>query len=147
MAHRVLIGLPIMRLREMAVAGLGGICATVVDVAMLVLLVEHGTAVALAAFVAASCGAAVGFAMNKYIAFRDRSPISLSQCARFGLVAVATALLMAVAMHVIAVVLGAPYLFAKLICSALVFVAWTYPAQRHLVFRRRPRLSPWMSLS
>lgn len=136
-----------MRLREMAAAGFGGICATVVDVLVLVLLVEHDTAVALAAFIAAACGGAVGFTMNKYIAFRDRSPISLPQCARFGLVAVATALLMAAAMHVIAVELGAPYLAAKLICSALVFVAWTYPAQRHLVFRRRPRLEPWMSLS
>jgi putative flippase GtrA len=147
MAHRVLIGLAIMRLREMAAAGLGGIGATVVDVTLLVLLVEHGTAVALAAFIAASCGAAVGFTMNKYIAFRDRSPISLPQCGRFAFVAVATALLMAGAMQLIAVKLGAPYLVAKLICSALVFLAWTYPAQRRLVFRRRSRLSPWMSLS
>jgi len=36
---------------------------------------------------------------------------------------------------------------AKLVCSALVFLAWTYPAQRRLVFNRRPRLQPWMSLS
>lgn len=131
----------------MAAAGFGGICATAVDVLVLVLLVERGAAVALAAFVAAACGAAVAFTMNKYIAFRDRSPISLHQCARFGLVAVATALLMAAAMHVIVVGFGTPYLAAKVLCSALVFVAWTYPAQRHLVFRRRPRLEPWMSLS
>lgn len=147
MAHRVLFPLAIMRLKEMAAAGLGGIAATAVDVTLLVLMVEHGTAVALAAFVAAACGAAVGFTMNKYIAFRDRSPISVEQCGRFAGVAVATALLMALAMHVIAVKLGAPYLVAKLICSALVFLGWTYPAQRRLVFRRRPRLSPWMSLS
>lgn len=136
-----------MHLREMAVAGLGGICATVVDVSLLVLMVEHGTAVALAAFIAAACGAAVGFVMNKYIAFRDRSPISARQLGRFACVAVATALLMAAAMQIIAVKLGAPYLVAKVLCSALVFVAWTYPAQRRLVFRRRPRLEPWMSLS
>ena len=59
----------------------------------------------------------------------------------------ATALLMAVAMHGFAVMLGFHVLIAKCICSALVFLAWTYPAQRRLVFRRRPRLSPWMSLS
>jgi putative flippase GtrA len=131
----------------MVTAGLGGIGATVVDVTLLVLMVEHGTPVALAAFIAASCGAAVGFTMNKYIAFRDRSPISLLQCGRFGLVAVATALLMAGAMQLFAVKLGLPYLVAKVACSALVFLAWTNPAQRRLVFRRRPRLSPWMSLS
>ena len=54
-----------MRLREMATAGLGGICATVVDVTLLVLMVEHGTPVALAAFIAAVCGAAVGFTVSK----------------------------------------------------------------------------------
>ncbi len=136
-----------MHLREMAVAGLGGICATVVDVSLLVLMVEHGTAVALAAFIAAACGAAVGFVMNKYIAFRDRSPVSARQLGRFACVAVATALLMAAAMQIIAVQLGAPYLVAKVLCSALVFVAWTYPAQRRIVFRRRHPVQPWMSLS
>ena len=147
MAQRLLLSVAIMQLREMAVAGLGGICATVVDVSLLVLMVEHGTAVALAAFISAACGAAVGFAMNKYVAFRDRSPISARQLGRFACVAVATALLMAGAMQLIAVRLGAPYLAAKVVCSALVFLAWTYPAQRRLVFRPRPRLSPWMSLS
>ncbi len=147
MAHRVLFVVAIMQLRQMATAGLGGIAATVVDVSLLVLLVKHGTLVALAAFVAASCGAAVGFAMNKYIAFRDRSPISVEQLGRFAFVAVVTALLMAAAMQVFAVHFGAPVLLAKLVCSALVFCAWTYPAQRRLVFRRNPQLSPWMSLS
>jgi putative flippase GtrA len=138
--------LAIMQLRQMATAGLGGIAATVVDVSSLVLMVKHGTPVALAAFIAAACGAAVGFTINKYIAFRDRSPITFKQVGRFALVAVATALLMAFAMQLIAVKLGAPLLVAKLICSAVVFIAWTYPAQRRLVFRRR-RPQPWMSLS
>lgn len=138
-----------MRLKEIAAAGLGGIGATVVDVSLLVLMVKHGTPVAVAAFIAAACGAAVGFTMNKYIAFRDRTPLSIKQLGRFALVAVATALLMAVAMQIISVKLGAPVLVAKLICSALVFLGWTYPAQRRLVFRRRrsSALSPWMSLS
>ena len=56
----------------------GGAAATAVDVGTLVLLVEHGTPIALAAFFAAACGAAVCFVMNKYIAFRDRSPITVS---------------------------------------------------------------------
>jgi putative flippase GtrA len=136
-----------MKLREMAAAGMGGIAATVVDVSLLVLLVGHRAQVALAAFLAAACGAAVGFTLNKYIAFRDRSPLSVEQLGRFAAVAVATALLMAGAMQVIAVHLGVPVVPAKIVCSALVFLAWTYPAQRRLVFRRRPRLSPWMSLS
>jgi hypothetical protein len=53
---------------------------------------------------------------------------------------VATATLMALAMQLFAVKLGVPYLLAKLICAALVFAAWTYPAQRRLVFRRGAHL-------
>ena len=50
------------------------------------------------------------FTLNKYIAFRDRSPVTWQQLGRFGLVAVATALLMALAMQLVAVKLGVPYL-------------------------------------
>lgn len=145
MAHRVLMVWLVMQLRQMFTAGLGGIAATVVDMTVLVVLVKLGTSVALAAFIAAACGASVGFLMNKHIAFRDRSPITVQQCARFGGVAMATALLMAAAMQVFAVHLGVHLVVAKVVCSALVFLAWTYPAQRRLVFK--PRLQPWMSLS
>jgi hypothetical protein len=47
---------------------------------------------------------------------------------------------MALAMHLVAVTLGVPYLVAKLICAAVVFAAWTYPAQRRIVFRRPAHL-------
>ncbi|HEU4734013.1 MAG TPA: GtrA family protein [Kofleriaceae bacterium] len=122
--------------RQLISAGCGGAVGSLLDVAVLVLLVEHGAPVALAAFSGAAVGAVTNFALNKYLAFRDRSPISRRQLARFGLVAVATALLMAGAMQIVAVGLGVPYLVAKLICAALVFAVWTYPAQRRLVFRR-----------
>lgn len=125
-----------MQLREMFAAGVGGACATAVDMSALVLQVEHGTPIPVAAFIASAAGAVVCFLMNKHIAFRDRSPITSSQLVRFGFVAVATALLMALAMALIAVHLGVPYVLAKVICSALVFLAWTYPAQRRLVFAR-----------
>lgn len=126
-----------MQLRQMCAAGVGGAAATAVDVGTLVLLVEHGTPIPLAAFVAAAAGAVVCFTLNKYIAFRDRTPVTWQQVGRFGFVAVATALLMALAMEVFAVKLRVPYLVAKVICSALVFLAWTYPAQRRLVFLAR----------
>ena len=57
----------------------------------------------------------------------------LEQLARFGIVAVATALLMAVAMKIVRRQASrAVPVLAKLICAAVVFVAWTYPAQRRL---------------
>lgn len=124
-----------MQLRQMFSAGLGGAAATLVDVSSLLVLVKHGTPVAIAAFIAAASGAVAAFLLNKYIAFRDPSPVTLSQLGRFGVVAVATALLMAACMQVVAVRLHVPVIVAKVLCSAVVFVAWTYPAQRRLVFR------------
>jgi len=122
--------------RELLVAGFGGAVGTGVDVAVLVLLVKHGVTVPVATFLAALAGAATNFGLNKYVAFRDHSPIDLRQLARFGLVAVAAALLMAGAMSIVSVKLGAPVVVGKLACAAVVFAIWTYPAQRRLVFAR-----------
>lgn len=129
--------------RQLLTAGFGGVVATLLDISALVLMVESGVSVPVAAFFAAGAGAAMNFVMNKYIAFRDRSPITLHQLGRFGAVAVATAMLMAVAMKVVAVELGVQYMLAKLICAVIVFVAWTYPAQRTLVFTRRVQRAMW----
>ena len=82
--------------------------------------------------------AVASFAVSKYVAFRDPSPVRLRQVAAFALVALATALFTAIAMQVAAVALGVPYLVAKALCAALVFVLWSYPAQRRLVFRSSP---------
>ena len=121
---------------QLVVAGLGGVLATLADVLCLMFLVRIVAApVPLSAFIAATIGAVVGFTVNKYVAFRDRSPITLEQLARFGFVALTTALLMAGAMKLVAVELHVPVLQAKLICAAVIFFAWTYPAQRRLVFR------------
>ena len=136
LAQRVLLLAIVRNTRELAASGFGGAVATAVDVSALVLMVQHGASVALAAFTGAALGAVMNFAWNKYVAFQDRSPITGRQLARFGLVAVATAALLAAAMHIVAVVLGVPVLLAKLICAVVVFAAWTYPAQRRLVFRR-----------
>jgi putative flippase GtrA len=123
--------------RELVTAGFGGIAATLVDIAFLVLLVEAiGLSIPLSAFLASGAGAAMNFVLNKYLAFRDRSPITFQQLARFGAVALATALLMALAMKLVAVELGVPYVAAKLLCAVTVFMVWTYPAQRKLVFSR-----------
>lgn len=121
--------------RELITAGFGGIAATIVDIAVLVFLVEVvALSIPVSAFLASSAGAAMNFVLNKYVAFRDRTPITVQQVARFGAVAVATALLMALAMKLVAVELGVPYVVAKLLCAVTVFLLWTYPAQRRLVF-------------
>lgn len=139
MARPVLSLASVRNPREMLAAGLGGALGTVIDFAALVLLVElGGISIPVSAFLAASVGAAVCFLLNKHVAFRDRTPVTLRQVGRFGFVAVAAALLMGFAMRIVAIDLRLPYLAAKALCAAIVFVAWTYPAQRRLVFARRP---------
>ncbi|HEY4239610.1 MAG TPA: GtrA family protein [Kofleriaceae bacterium] len=122
---------------QVVAAGIGGIIGSVFDVATLVILVHAGTRIPVAAFAGAAAGAVVNFVLNKYLAFRDHTPLALPQVARFALVALATALLMAGAMELVAVRMHVPYLLAKAICAAIIFAIWTYPAQRR-VFRRAP---------
>jgi putative flippase GtrA len=126
-----------MQKRQVMASGIGGGLATLVDVGTLVLQTRHGTPVPVAAFISAALGACVGFTFNKYVAFRDRSAVTASQLGRFGIVAV---VVMALAMEIVAVKLRVPTVLAKLICSALVFVGWTYPAQRRVFSRLRPAL-------
>lgn len=134
MARR-LLSLKGVNTKQMISAGISGALGTMLDVAVLVLLVEHGAAIAVSAFAGATAGGALNFVLNKYLAFKDPTPINSRQLARFALVATATALLMAGAMQVVAVWLGVPYLLAKFLCAITVFAVWTYPAQRKLVFR------------
>jgi putative flippase GtrA len=123
-----------MTLRRFATAGCNGVISTLVDLGTLVLLAHAGVAVAIAAFAGCCTGAIANFTLNKYVAFRDRTPIGVGQLLRFTLVAVATGLLTAAGMQLLDVQLGVPLVVAKLICAAVVFAAWTYPAQRRLVF-------------
>jgi putative flippase GtrA len=131
-----------MKLRRLATSGASGAIATVVDMSVLVALVHAGVAVAAAAFISAGAGAVTCYLLNKHVAFRDRTPTSFAKLARFALVALATALLIAGGMELLAVELGVPYLAAKVVCSVLVFAAWSYPAQRRLVFGPAPEELP-----
>ncbi len=129
------------RSKRLVKVGLSGMIATAIDVATLILLVEAlGSHVTIAAFLAAVAGGAGNFVVNKYWAFKDRSPIDLRQVASYALVSLVTAMFVASSIHVLAVLVGIPYLFAKGIAAALVFVLWSYPAQSRLVFRT-PRSS------
>lgn len=115
--------------------GVGSIAAGVLDMAVLIALVETGTPVGVAAFIAAVCGGILHFTWGKYLTFRDRTPLALVQMLRFASVALVTALLLAVTIHLSAVEIHVPYVLAKLLCSVVVFAAWTYPAQRYFVFK------------
>jgi putative flippase GtrA len=133
----VLIHRLVSKAREMFAAGAAGILGTAADVVVLMVLVGVGSSIPVSAFLAASVGAVVCFAINKYVAFQDHSPITVEQLGRFGFVAITNALALALLMKLVAVELGVPVLPAKLVCAAIVFFAWTYPAQKRLVFSKR----------
>ena len=137
MAQGLLVPGLVRNPREMLAAGLGGAVGSVFDVVTLVLLVKLSPAsIPLSAFLAAGVGAVVCFLMNKYIAFRDGTPVTIEQVVRFGLVAVATGILTAGGMKIVAVDLHVPVILAKGICAAAVFLAWTFPAQKRFVFKK-----------
>src|SRR3982751_2403821 len=94
--------------RELLSAAVAGSSGTGVDLGVLVVLVGQRVPIPLATFIAALAGAATNFTLNKYVAFRDRSPISLGQVARFYVVAVIAALLMAAAMEIATANLAVP---------------------------------------
>lgn len=121
--------------KRMMRVGVSGIVATGIDVAALIALVEvFRSHVTVAAFIAAALGGVTNFFMNKYWAFDDESPLEIRQVAIYALVSLVTAAFTAAAIHILAVLIGIPYLIAKAIAAALVFVLWTYPAQARLVF-------------
>jgi putative flippase GtrA len=141
LARRLLKPWLVKNPRELLTAGIGGVFGTGVDIAVLVLLVGHHVPIPLATFMASLAGAVTQFTINKYVAFRDRSPINLRQIVRYDFVAIVTALLMAAAMKIAtAANPGLPVVVAKLACAAVVFAIWSYPAQRRLVFARSAEL-------
>jgi len=121
--------------KRMMRVGVSGIVATTVDVTALVVLVELlRSHVTIAAFLAAALGGVTNFFINKYWAFADDAPLEIRQVAIYALVSLVTAAFTAAAIHILAVLIGVPYLIAKAIAAALVFLIWTYPAQARLVF-------------
>jgi putative flippase GtrA len=122
--------------RELLGAGMGGVIATGIDLALLVLMIGHHVSLPVATFAATLAGAATSFVISKYVAFRDRAPLTLGQVARFDGVAAVAALVMAVAVKLVTAHLGVSVIVAKLACAAVVFALWTYPAQRRFVFPR-----------
>ncbi len=118
--------------------GLSGVLATTLDVIALVVLIEvFGVYVTVAAFVAAISGGVANFLVNKFWAFGDRSRIDFRQVTTYALVSLTTAIFVAGAVHVFAIVIGWPYLVAKALAAILVFLAWGYPAQAKFDFPQK----------
>lgn len=116
--------------------GCSGAFSCAIDVVLLILLVEQvEIPVGAAAFFAAASGALASFVINKFWAFRDRRPVHIAQLLAFAMVALGSAVGTACLVHVLSKGFGLPYLGAKAIGAALLFLCWSYPVQSRLVFR------------
>jgi len=118
-------------IRSIAVGGV----ATAADLVAIVLLVEGlGVSPLAGNLPALVLGLAVQFFGNKYFAFGDRSRRWVRQGSAFLAVEVGALALNAIAFHIAVSLFAAPYLAARLLCSLLVYVAYSFPLWR-LVFQ------------
>lgn len=121
--------------KSRAWAAAGGIAATVVDSIVLAALVEGlGVPPALAVLVSACVGAATSFAVSHRWAFRQQGGPSPEAIGRFGVIAAGNATLAAAFVYALSY-LHVPYLGSRWLAAAVTFFVWTYPAQKHWVFR------------
>lgn len=127
--------------------GVSSLAGTGADLLAMIVLVEAaGLPVGIAAFLGAAVGAATGFFVSKFYAFRDPRPVDSRQVVMFALVALGNATFVATAVQALSTSLAVPYVAAKLLASSLSFLCVSYPAQSRLVFRRPdPTLSPALS--
>jgi len=118
-------------------SGLSGCTATVFDFAAMIACVEVLLlAYAPAAAIASAVGAVVCFAMNKWFAFRDSSPVTPKQIFGFAIIAGGAMALNAAFVPAIAAALGGAYIAAKAASAAVVFATWTYPTQSRVFSKR-----------
>ncbi len=111
--------------------------ATLVDFSTMVALVElvHA-APAVATLLSATAGGVTNFTLGRTWAFRMRHRGSLaSQAGRYALVCAGGALLNASLLGAILALASPSYVLARVVISALVSVAYTYPMHTRFVFR------------
>lgn len=133
--------IPLERLSRFARSAGIGVLASGLDVLALMAFVELvGLAPLWANVPALGLGLLVQFFGNKYFAFRDRSQALVQQGARFALVEVGALVLNGLSFHVVVAATAVPYVLARLLCSAGVYVGYSFPLWG-LIFRpggRRP---------
>jgi CDP-diacylglycerol--glycerol-3-phosphate 3-phosphatidyltransferase len=114
----------------------GAFMATVVDFGMMILLVEAGTLGPMGATAAgAACGALTNFSLSKDWVFPGSNRGDARMSARYAAVSAGSLALNTTGEALANGVLGAPYLPARLLVSAIVSVAYNFPLHRRFVFR------------
>jgi putative flippase GtrA len=109
---------------------------TALDFAILATLYQLvGAPLALSTFAGSVCGATANFLINRRWTFRAHTGHAGHQVARYLAVQAGSAGLHTGGVSLLAGPFGVPYLVAKLVVAALVYLGWNYPLLRHWVFR------------
>ena len=117
-------------------SALAGTAGGLVDLAVLVGLVEMTRlAPAVATLISALVGACINFFLNRGWAFRSRGPI-LKQGSLYAAATAVWVVLSAIAVHACLAVVRVPYLVARIVADAAVFLTWGFPSSRW-IFRPR----------
>jgi len=114
---------------------MGAIAATVVDYAVMIVLVSgFGAAAALGTAVGAASGGVLNFTLGRRWIFRRSDAEAGPQARRYAMVSLGSLLLNTCGVHALAGVLHYPYVAARLAVSFAVSLLWNFPMQRSFVF-------------
>lgn len=114
----------------------GAVVATVVDFGTMIALVSGaGLLPAAGTAVGASAGAVTNFTLGRLWIFEARAGRTRDQAMRYAAVSAASLLLNTLGEHLLATILGVPYVLARVIVAVLVSVGWNFPLHRRFVFR------------
>jgi len=114
---------------------LGAIASTVVDFAMMILLVEVlGLSPVIGTAISAPCGGMSNFALGRAWVFKRHAGRASSQALRYTLVSAASAGWNTLGEHAVHDVAKVEYVIARGIVAIAVSLLWNFPMQRHFVF-------------
>ncbi len=118
--------------------------ATGVDFAVMIALVELvKLAPPVATVLAAMCGGVANFTIGRTWAFRDLHTGSLAgQASRYAVASLGGALLNGLLLAALLAIVSLPYVLARVVVSALVSLAYTYPVHTRFVFRAQSQPPP-----
>ncbi|MDB4935682.1 MAG: hypothetical protein JWP87_2654 [Labilithrix sp.] len=116
---------------------LAALIATGVDFAVMIALVELAALPPpLATVIAAICGGVTNFTLARTWAFRSVHTGTLSgQAMRYAVVSFGGALLNGALVALVLAAAAVPYVLARIVVSAAVSVAYTFPMHTRIVFR------------
>ena len=118
-----------------------GAAASIADLFSLFLLVEWiGLGPTTANLPALLLGLVIQYFGNKFFAFRDHRRDHLRQGGLFLIVEIGAFALSAALFHGLVVLIGIPYLLARIVASAIIYLGFSYPLWRR-IFRHTPRPS------